>query len=479
MGRDTQRLALFCVGMGASAAWWLIMSTNLAAETSFEHDTTLVLHICYLVVLLACSLAYKRVEPLLRKPSAIGLLSVLTAFALVPASLILLGMLDASLYIPCVAVAAVAKALIFLSWMMAFSAIFTARSGLVTMLGSMTLGWMLCLVVAGATPLVAAVATCLMPLLSGGCLIGVAVMAPRIPPRRNGMTVAAKAGKAVETPLVRLLPPLFVAGLLLYEFAPGFVTGALQAASGSTALIHTYAAVALFLAVALGLIAVLMRFEGGKRYANRFVVPLIAVGLLLVPLLGSGEQALAFACVIAGTSVFDAFVYSSFAERVQTTGISPLRLFAWGQLIIQAAILAAYVLGNALAGSGAMWVSGICLALVFFIIVGGRFDLYSGEERRVVTGVDIEGGPNAFGVEAYPPTDCSLFARACGYSNREEEILGLIARGLNAPAIADRLCIAPSTVKTHLAHMYRKADVANRQELLKKLEEHHNALSTR
>ena len=45
----------------------------------------------------------------------------------------------------------------------------------------------------------------------------------------------------------------------------------------------------------------------------------------------------------------------------------------------------------------------------------------------------------------------------------------------NAPAIAERLCIAPSTVKTHLVHLYRKADVADRQELLRKLEESSSA----
>ena len=58
---------------------------------------------------------------------------------------------------------------------------------------------------------------------------------------------------------------------------------------------------------------------------------------------------------------------------------------------------------------------------------------------------------------------------------REEEILNLVSCGFNAPAIADRLCIAPSTVKTHLVHLYRKAGVADRQELLRKLEESSSA----
>lgn len=444
------------------------MSTNLAAETPLEHDTTLTLHLCYLVVLLTCSLAYRRIEPVLRKPVVLGLLSAVAVLALAPVLLVLLGMIDPFFYLPCIVVAAGAKALLFLSWMMVFSAIYRERSGLVLMLGSMTLGWMLCLVVAGAAPFVAAIATCLMPAISGGCLVAIVL-------GDAACDIGGNRSRASDaTPLFRLLPPLFMVGLVLYEFAPGFVTGTLRADGGTDALIHTYAAVALLLALALGAVAVLMRFEAGKRYATRFVIPIIAVGLLSVPLLGPGEQALAFACVIAGTSVFDAFIYSSFARRVQGTGVSSLRLISWGQLVIQAALLAAYGLGGALA-KGASWVSGICLALVFLIIVGGRFDLYSGTEHRVVTGEPaepVEPEPAVSGEKPHQVLGCASFAEENGYSKREREILGLVAKGFNAPAIAERLSIAPSTVKTHLAHMYRKASVANRQELVRKLEEH-------
>ena len=233
-----------------------------------------------------------------------------------------MGVLDPALYVPCIAVAAVAKALIFLAWMKAFSDILNPRSGIVLMLAAMTIGWMLCLVVAMADAVVAAVATCLLVLVSGGCLIALTAMSgPR--------AVPAEPEPAGGISPLSLLPPLFLAGLMLYEFAPGFVTGSIQAASDSETLMSTYAATALLLAASLGATTLLMHFEAGKRYVTRFVVPFIAVGLLLVALLGPGEQTIAFACIITGTSVFDAFVYSSFAQRVQRTGVSGLRLFAW------------------------------------------------------------------------------------------------------------------------------------------------------
>jgi two-component system nitrate/nitrite response regulator NarL len=45
---------------------------------------------------------------------------------------------------------------------------------------------------------------------------------------------------------------------------------------------------------------------------------------------------------------------------------------------------------------------------------------------------------------------------------REREILGLMARGLSAPAIGELLFVSPTTVKTHMGHMYEKLGVSDR-----------------
>jgi DNA-binding CsgD family transcriptional regulator len=45
---------------------------------------------------------------------------------------------------------------------------------------------------------------------------------------------------------------------------------------------------------------------------------------------------------------------------------------------------------------------------------------------------------------------------------RELEILALLAAGESTPAIAARLGITPSTIKTHLTSVYRKIDTQNR-----------------
>lgn len=49
-----------------------------------------------------------------------------------------------------------------------------------------------------------------------------------------------------------------------------------------------------------------------------------------------------------------------------------------------------------------------------------------------------------------------------GISYRESDVLSLLAAGHLNHEIADRLFISPSTVKTHLHHLYQKLDVSRR-----------------
>ena len=58
-----------------------------------------------------------------------------------------------------------------------------------------------------------------------------------------------------------------------------------------------------------------------------------------------------------------------------------------------------------------------------------------------------------------------------GLTGREIEILPMLSEGLSNKEIAARLYIAPVTVKTHLQHIYKKLNVNNRIEALKKVRE--------
>jgi LuxR family maltose regulon positive regulatory protein len=51
-------------------------------------------------------------------------------------------------------------------------------------------------------------------------------------------------------------------------------------------------------------------------------------------------------------------------------------------------------------------------------------------------------------------------------SSREIEVLRLMANGCSADAMAQKLVLSPGTIKSHIAHIYRKLDVHNRTQAL-------------
>ena len=62
------------------------------------------------------------------------------------------------------------------------------------------------------------------------------------------------------------------------------------------------------------------------------------------------------------------------------------------------------------------------------------------------------------------------FAAAMGLSERERQTLDLIVNGRSVSYIAQQMLVSPSTVKTHMKNIYRKADVHGKSELLDAIE---------
>ena len=59
----------------------------------------------------------------------------------------------------------------------------------------------------------------------------------------------------------------------------------------------------------------------------------------------------------------------------------------------------------------------------------------------------------------------------CGLSERQYEVLMLVAQGRNAKYIEQALTISLSTAQTHIRNIYRKTGVHSRQELLDLIED--------
>ena len=65
----------------------------------------------------------------------------------------------------------------------------------------------------------------------------------------------------------------------------------------------------------------------------------------------------------------------------------------------------------------------------------------------------------------------TLATVADGLTQREREVALLVAEGLRSREVAERLCIASQTVKSHLKTIFDKLGVRNRVELARRLEQ--------
>lgn len=135
--------------------------------------------------------------------------------------------------------------------------------------------------------------------------------------------------------------------------------------------------------------------------------------------------------------------------------------------------------------SAVVIVGALVLFVLFGAIAGGRFMLVIAPILLVLGGLALRwltsetifpeymlrwfrtwGAPQT-GLVSFPGQ--SLLIEPL--SQRELEVLQLIDQGLSNSEIAGQLVVAPSTVKTHINHMYGKLGVRTRLQALKRAEE--------
>ena len=249
----------------------------------------------------------------------------------------------------------------------------------------------------------------------------------------------------------------------------------------------------------------------------RITVTFSVVGLVAILVLGAAAVPVGGALVQGCTLFFQPLVYVVVTRSTRLQGLSPLVAFGVGQALISAVVLAGNLAGKLLfqvAGETPLLLSAVCgagvLALFFMVVAraaqvgeegneekdGGTEEMEAetrGADRvkaaaagRGSSGVAAgerlfeDGGtteaatlPNgdcAAAVGAQGEDSAAVFARAVGLTARETEILSLLVRGRTLPYIANELFVTTGTVKTHVRHIYEKALVNNRQELLDKVE---------
>ncbi len=226
-------------------------------------------------------------------------------------------------------------------------------------------------------------------------------------------------------------------------------------------LIRSLSALVIFIVTALN-----------PRHASlAYRVGLLAIvaGFSLMPFLyGTPSFWVAGATITAGYATFDVLVWVLIAQVAYTRLSDPLRVVCVVRVLITSLFcVLGGILGIALSGTAdhapftyadAVLVGYLMtIAVVLVLSSPAVWELF--DARPPVQ--ESPAGPN-------PDPDAALktLAHTWGLTEREAEVFSLLAKGRTQPWVAESLGISESTVNSHVRHIYGKAGVNSRQELL-------------
>ena len=204
---------------------------------------------------------------------------------------------------------------------------------------------------------------------------------------------------------------------------------------------------------------------------------ILVTGFLVTPLDESGGRT-ANSLLFVSKLAFGVLSWTVLAALCSRNPAGSIMFLACGELANAGGILAGAELGdlcNALAAiqpkNVAIMTSAIVLVFFIYVLVGLRGFSFA----KTIQG--IEPTSPLPPQNPIPPSRDQLIGQACerlssecGLTNREQEVLGMLARGHNGYHIRDELSLSYNTVKTHVQRIYRKLSVHSQQELIDLIE---------
>lgn len=318
----------------------------------------------------------------------------------------------------------------------------------------------------------------------------------------------ARRGLILPTPKLIMRIGLCACGIGL---ADGVARQVFMSATGVTPVSYYHPAM-LTSSVILAVLLVgfeLLRHDNTFRGLYKLITFIIAASIAFTPtLIGlPGYQWLGPVITLVGYNAFNAFVWILLADVTYNFRLSAAATFGMGWGMLTLGSTAGQMLGVQLGESGllspqvvslvaAIGTLGVFAVCLFVMKDNDLVDIKDAQAMIESVGMGMgeeeEGSPHAQEVsacadaapdaeaasnaDAQPPKRapfrerCTRFAREHELTPRETEILILFAKGRSAARIQEELVISRGTVTTHLQHIYRKADVHSKQELLDAIE---------
>ena len=205
------------------------------------------------------------------------------------------------------------------------------------------------------------------------------------------------------------------------------------------------------------------------------IVALLAVaGFLSAPLYELTSWAIPNSLLSAASNCFRILSWSVLAALCARNPVGSLLVLSCGGITSAAGTFMGADLGhlcNALLETqpdlASVITGAVVLALFAYVMIGLKGFSFSDTIRGVEPARPVEvTEPATPSRDEIIERNCDELARNRGLTDRERQVMGMLARGRNANHIQEELTLSYNTVKTHVKRIYRKLDVHSQQELI-------------
>ncbi len=280
---------------------------------------------------------------------------------------------------------------------------------------------------------------------------------------------AEPASDTVDRPWARFsFPWKPVLVIAVYSFAYGLMQSSFSSVMRPVMSIGT---VACALAV-VGAIVFLRRWLGFEGIYGTLLPIMAAVTLLLAAM---GEMPPGWRNFFAnwGHTASSIFITTMLGSICYHWGVSAVWLFAIESIVTTPAQISGRLVDGWLADAG--FTVGptplvIVMVLLATVVVLRECRLSSSWGVELTREQPATERSKAVEERASLMRACSAMAASYGLSQREEEVLLLLAQHKSAGDIGTELCVAHGTAKAHIRHVYQKLDVHSREELFELVE---------
>lgn len=205
-----------------------------------------------------------------------------------------------------------------------------------------------------------------------------------------------------------------------------------------------------------------------ERSLAPLMPPLLVFAFMFMLAFGEVAQLIALGIITTVFSIYLAFGLVALVEHVRICDLAPLRTYGKARCIDYAGFALGLICGFAVLELPEEYASFLILAIAAMICV---LSLISHKPRFPEAGMERDPGASEKDARMVWKQRCQAVGDHYKLSDRQQEVLFLMAQGRNAKYIESALVISLSTVQTHIRNIYRKLGVHSRQELLDLIEE--------